>query len=58
MYTQLIEDNYNLKVSNMRLLDEHFGTEIYVIDVDTQKYIVKAMPLYFGNIENEGLLTN
>ena len=57
MNTQLIEGNYDLKVSNMRLLDEHFGTEIYLIGTDTQKYIVKAMPLHFEGVENEGLIT-
>lgn len=58
MNVQLIESNYDLKVSNMRLLDEHFGTEIYLIGTDTQKYIVKAIPLYFKNTENEGLITD
>lgn len=57
MNAQLIESNYDMKVSNMRLLDEHFGTEIYLINADTPKYIVKVMPLHFENIENEGLLT-
>lgn len=45
----IIEDNHNLTVSDIRLLDSHFGTEIYKIDTDKGEYIVKAMPylLYF-----------
>lgn len=53
----LIECHYDLKVSDMRLLDEHFGTEIYLINAGTQKYIVKALPLCFENVEEEGLIT-
>ena len=57
MNSYLIESNYDLKVSDISLLDKHFGTEIYVVDTGTQKYIVKAMPLYFENIDNEGFVT-
>lgn len=57
MNSQFIEQNYNLKVSDMQLLDEHFGTEIYLISTDTNKYIVKVVPLYFADIENEGSIT-
>ncbi len=57
MDSHLIESNYDLKVSDMRLLEEHFGTEIYLIEAGAQKYIVKAMPLYFENVENEGFIT-
>lgn len=58
MDVQLLEGNYDLKVSDIRLLEEHFGTEIYLIDAGTRKYIVKAIPLCFENIENEGLITD
>lgn len=57
MNSHLIESHYDLKVSDMRLLEEHFGTEIYLVDAGKQKYIVKAMPLYFENVENEGSIT-
>lgn len=57
MNSYLIESNYDLRVSDMRLLDKHFGTEIYVVDTDTHKYIVKILPLYFENIDNEGFVT-
>lgn len=58
MNSYLIESNYDLKVSDIRLLDKHFGTEIYVVDADAKKYILKALPLYFENIENEGFVTD
>ncbi len=57
MNSYLIERNYDLKVSNVQLLDKHFGTEIYVVDADTKRYIVKVLPLYFENLHNEGLIT-
>lgn len=57
MNSYLIENNYDLKVSDISLLDKHFGTEIYVVDTDTKKYIVKVLPLYFENIDNEGFVT-
>lgn len=58
MNSYLIENNYDLKVSDMKLLDKHFGTEIYVVDADTQRYIVKVLPLYFENIDIEGFVTD
>lgn len=58
MNSYLIESNYDLKVSDMKLLDKHFGTEIYVVDADTQRYIVKVLPLNFENIDNEGFVTD
>ena len=58
MDSYLIESHYNLKVSDMRLLDKHFGTEIYAVDTDTHKYIVKVLPLYFENIDNEGFVAD
>ncbi len=57
MNSYLIERNYDLKVSDMRLLDKHFGTEIYIVEADTKRYIVKVLPLYYENINNEGLIT-
>ncbi len=35
MNSYLIERNYDLKVSNVQLLDKHFGTDFYVVDADT-----------------------
>ena len=53
----LIERNYNLHVSDIKLLDSHFGTEIYAMITDTGKYIVKVLPLSFKNASNEGPIT-
>ena len=43
---------------DIKLLENHFGTEIYLIDTDRQKHIVKVMPLCFENIENEGFIAD
>lgn len=53
----IIEDNYSLKVSNIKLLDSHFDTEIYKTETDTGLYIVKIIPLGMALSENEGLIT-
>lgn len=58
MNSHLIESHYDIKVSDMRLLEEHFGTEIYLVDAGTEKYIVKAMPLYFKMSKMRVLLPN
>lgn len=57
MNKHIIENNYNLKVSDIQLLDKHFGTELYLISTDVGKYIVKVLPLYMENVKNEGELT-
>lgn len=57
MNHQLIEGNFNLSVFSIKLLDRHFGTEIYLINTDTGKYIVKVMPLCAENINREGVIT-
>lgn len=56
MNQHIIEDNFNLKVFNMETLDKHFGTELYLINTDVGKYIVKVLPLYMENVKNEGEL--
>ncbi len=57
MNQYIIENNFNLKVSEIKLLDKHFGTELYLINTTTGKYIVKVLPLYMENVKNEGELT-
>ncbi len=57
MNQYIIENNFNLKVSDIQLLDKHFGTEFYLINTDIGKYIVKVLPLYMENVKNEGELT-
>lgn len=57
MNPYLLKGNYNLDVSGLTLLDSHFGTGIYVADAGVKRYIVKTLPLYFENIEQEGHIT-
>ncbi len=57
MLTKLIPDNYNLEIENLTLLDSHFGTEIYLLDTDDSRYIVKTLPLHCGDFETEGNVT-
>lgn len=57
MNQHLIKSNYNLNVSSIKLLDSHFGTDIYTVITDVGKYIVKVLPLYFENATNEGPIT-
>ena len=57
MNKNIIENNFNLIVSDIKLLDKHFGTELYSINTDVGKYIVKILPLYMENVKNEGELT-
>lgn len=57
MNKNIIENNFNLKVSDIKLLDKHFGTELYLINTDIDKYIVKVLPLYMENVKNEGEVT-
>lgn len=56
MNKNIIENNFNLKVFDIKLLDKHFGTELYLINTDSGKHIVKVLPLYMENVKNEGEL--
>ncbi len=56
MNKHIIENNFNLILSDIELLDKHFGTELYLINTDAGKYIVKVLPLYMENVKNEGEL--
>lgn len=57
MNQYIIENNYNLRISDIQLLDKHFGTEIYIINTNTGKYIIKVLPLFMENVKNEGEVT-
>lgn len=57
MNQTVIENHYDLQVSGIKLLDSHFGTEIHAVNTDKGKYIVKTLPLYVVNVENEGYVT-
>jgi Ser/Thr protein kinase RdoA (MazF antagonist) len=53
-----IEDSYDVKINNLKLLDQYFGTEIYLAETGIGKYIVKSLPLFVPGVENEGPITN
>ncbi len=57
MNKNIIENNFNLNVSDIKLLDKHFGTKLYLVSTDVGKYIVKVLPLYIENVKNEGEVT-
>ena len=57
MNKKIIENNFNLIVCDIQVLDKHFGTELYLINTDVGKYIVKILPLYMENVKNEGEVT-
>ena len=58
-FINLIEDNYNIKVSELSLSDAHFGTEIYSLKTsDDNKYFVKKLPLYMEDVKNESDITD
>lgn len=54
MIRELIEAHFGLAVGDVKLLDSHFGTSIYLILTDQGKYIAKTMPLSMGEGETEG----
>ena len=56
MDLSLIERHYNLQVSSLQLMDKHFETEIYTAETTGGKYLVKVMPLFYQNIESEGVI--
>lgn len=51
-----IEDNYDMRLTDIQHLDSHFGTEIYLITTDIGKYIAKVMPMCI-EVDNEGPVT-
>ncbi len=58
-FINLIEDNYNIKVSELSFLDAHFGTEIYLLKTSGgNKYFVKKLPLYMEDVKNESDITD
>lgn len=57
MDSHLIEQHYDLRVTELRLIDRHFETEIYIAHTGAEKYLVKVMPLFYQNVDNEGQIT-
>jgi len=56
--SELLADNYNLDVDDVKLFTSHFGTEIYLAQTNKGKYIVKTLPLeYDHDMEKEGHIT-
>lgn len=55
---KLIADNYTIELKKLKLIDEHFGTEIYLAETNKGKYIIKTMPYNIEGMENEGFITD
>lgn len=53
----MINRNYGLKIESIELIDSHFGTEIYLLQTDLNKYIVKTIPVNCKDLQNEGYIT-
>lgn len=58
MLIKLIRENYSFELEDLAFIDSHFGTEIYIVQTNQGKYIVKSLPPKFGNLENEGYITD
>jgi Ser/Thr protein kinase RdoA (MazF antagonist) len=58
MLIKLVSENYDLEVKNMKLIDSHFGTELFAIETNKGKYILKTLPLYMEGAKNEGEIAN
>lgn len=56
MNPTLIEQHYHLRVLALQLLDKHFETEIYTAETTVGKVLVKVMPLFYQNADNEGMI--
>lgn len=54
----MLLEHYGMEVKNLKLICSHFGIEIFLIETDKGKYIVKTLPLDAGGIENEGYITD
>jgi len=52
----LIERYYDLQVSALQLMDKHFETEIYTAETTCGKFLVKVMPLFYQNVDSEGMI--
>lgn len=57
MLSKLISDNYTLELKELKLIDSHFGTKIFLAQTNKGKYIVKTLPSGSEDMENEGHIT-
>ena len=54
---ELISANYDIQITDINLLDQYFGTEIYLLRASDKRYIVKKLPPMVPNLEREEPLT-
>ena len=57
MLNEMIRDNYDIQITELKLLDQYFGTKIYLAETQSKQYIVKMLPLSVPNLENEEKIT-
>ena len=57
MLNELIAANYGIEINDLKLMDSYFGTEIYLVKTNEDKYFVKVLPLSVPDLEKEGLIT-
>ena len=58
MIKKLIEENYGFTLKNLKHLESHFATEIYIAETDFSKYIIKKLPAGVSDLENKGEITS
>ena len=52
-YKDLLQTHFNLEITELSLLDSHFGTEIYLAKTKHEKLFVKKLPSYMTQVANE-----
>lgn len=57
-YKNLIETNFGIEISNFTLLDSHFGTDIFLVETKSDRFMVKKLPDYMSGAKNEGKVTD
>ncbi|MDR1689274.1 MAG: aminoglycoside phosphotransferase family protein [Clostridiales bacterium] len=55
--TALISANYDIQITEITLIEKHFGTEIYLAEAGGSRYIVKKLPSVAARLEKEEPLT-
>ena len=57
-YKDLLQTHFNLEITELSLLDSHFGTEIYLAKTKHEKLFVKKLPSYMTQVANEKAVTD
>lgn len=57
-YKDLLQTHFNLEITELSLLDSHFGTEIYLAKTKHEKLFVKKLPSYMTQASNEKAVTD